>query len=526
MGTAPKSPGKAMYVAPRPDWDWLRIVQRKLYTRSEQEVDYVFRKLWGLVTDPRNLRMALARVAGNRGRRTAGVDGITAGRVTRRAEAFIAELRAELRSGAYRPSPVRRVLIPKIGAPGKFRPLGIPTVKDRVVQAALKNILEPVFEADFFPVSYGFRPGKSVHGALEHIRLLMRPKPDKQGREQPLPYQWVVEGDIKGCFDNIEHHGLMERVRRRVEDPKVNRLIVAFLKAGILSEGTFLRSDAGTPQGGILSPLLANIALSVIEERYERHVLQRRIAPKRRDAAPPERRACEARHHDKRRGRTIVFPIRYADDFLLLVGAAPGPEQHERARKDAETEKAAVALLLKQQLGLTLSESKTHVTPVTEAFPFLGHHVCVRYNREFGRKACVTLIPKEKSHQVRERIKRLCRRNRARQSLRDLLRDLNWLLRGWSAFYRHAWGAKRVFGSLDYYTWWTVLRWLRKKHQHAPIKALKALYPPSKERGARRGQWHHRGVTLFITARTRVGPYRLASARRPYFAIHQGEPGA
>jgi retron-type reverse transcriptase len=164
-----------MYVAPRPDWDWLRVVQRKLYTRSEQQVDYVFRKLWGLVTEPRNLRMALARVAGNRGRRTAGVDGVTMGHVAKRAEAFIAELRSELRSGAYRPSPVRRVLIPKIGAPGKFRPLGIPTVKDRVVQAALKNILEPVYEADFFPVSYGFRPGKSVHGALEHLRVVSSP---------------------------------------------------------------------------------------------------------------------------------------------------------------------------------------------------------------------------------------------------------------------------------------------------------------------------------------------------------------
>src|SRR6185369_1893314 len=246
----------------------------------------------------------------------------------------------------------------------------------------------------------------------------------------------------KGCFDNIDHHGLMERIRRRVADPKTNRLIVAFLKAGILSEGNFVRSDAGTPQGGILSPLLANIALSVIEERYERHVLQRRIAPTRRYAAPPDRRAREARHHDKRRGRTIVFPIRYADDFLLLVGAAPGPEQHERARQDAEKEKAAVAALLKQQLGLEFSESKTHVTPVTKVFPFLGHHVRVRYNRCFKRKACVTLIPKERSHRLRERIKRLCRRHRTRQSLRDLLRDLNWLLRGWSAFYRHAWGAK------------------------------------------------------------------------------------
>ena len=526
MGTPLKPPGKAMYVAPRPDWDWLRIVQRKLYTRSEQNVDYVFGKLWGLVTDPRNLRMALARVAGNRGRRTAGVDGATVVHVAKRVEDFIAEVRAELRSGAYRPSPVRRVLIPKIGAPGKFRPLGIPTVKDRVVQAAIKAILEPIFEADFYPVSYGFRPGKSVHGALEHLRLLLRPKGDKQGRETRLPYQWVVEGDIKGCFDNIGHHGLMERVRRRVSDPKVNRLVVAFLKAGVLAEGAFLRSDAGTPQGGILSPLLANIALSVIEERYERHVSQRRVASTRRNAAPPEHRAREARHLDRRLGRTIVFPIRYADDFLLLVGASPGPDQNERARLYAEKEKAAVAALLKEKLGLELSEQKTHVTPVTQAFPFLGHRVCVRHNRAFARMAVVTLIPKERSQRLRERIKKLCRRSRTGESLHDLLRELNWLLRGWSAFYRHAWGAKRVLCSLDYYTWWSVFRWLRKKHQHASVRAIKALYPPSKERGTRRGQWHHRGVTLFVSGLQKVEPYRLGWARPPLFAIHHGEPGA
>jgi group II intron reverse transcriptase/maturase len=525
MGTTSKPPGKAMYVAPRSDWDWLRIEQRTLYARSEEHVDYVFGKLWGLVTDARNLRMALARVAGNRGRRTAGVDGITVVHVTRRTDAFIAELRAELRSGAYRPTPVRRVLIPKLGAPGKFRPLGIPTVKDRVVQAALKNILEPIFEADFFPVSFGFRPGKSVHGALEYLRVLLRPKDHKQGPELRLPYQWIVEGDIKGCFDHISHHGLMERVRRRVSDPKVNRLLVAFLKAGILAEGNFVRSDAGTPQGGILSPLLANIALSIIEERYERHVLHRRIPPSRRDAATPERRAEQARRSDRHRGHTIVVPIRYADDFLLLVGAAPGPEQYDRARQTAEKEKAAVAALLKEKLGLELSETKTLITPVTTPFAFLGHHVVVRDSRGYKRKACVTLIPKERSHQMRERIKRLCRRHRTGQSLHDLLRDLNWLLRGWSAFYRHAWGAKRVFCSLDYYAWWTVFRWLRKKHQHAPVKTLQALYRP-KERGIRRGQWHHRGVTLAITGRVRVGPYRLASARRPLFAIHHGEPGA
>src|SRR6266851_8289540 len=223
MGATSKPQGKAMYVANPLDRSWLLSEQRKLHKRSLKTPDYIFCKLWGLTTDPRNLRIAFERVARNKGRRTAGVDGLTVKAVLRKGvEAFIEQVRGEMRSGKYRPSPVRRVLIPKIGPPGKFRPLGIPTVKDRVVQAALKAILEPIFEADFFPVSYGFRPGKSVHGALEHLRLLLRPKDDKQGQELRLPYQWVVEGDIKGCFDNIDHHGLMERVRRRVFDPKVN----------------------------------------------------------------------------------------------------------------------------------------------------------------------------------------------------------------------------------------------------------------------------------------------------------------
>src|SRR5262249_10108715 len=174
--TAAKPPEKAMYVAPRSDLGWLRSEQCKLYARSGQHLDYVFRKLWGLVNDLRNLRSAFARVAGNRGARTSGVDGMTVRKVLKRgADVFLSELRDELRSGQYRPSPARRVLIPKPGQPGKFRPLGIPTVKDRVVQAAMKNVLEPIFEADFFPVSYGFRPGKSAHAALAHLRLLLRP---------------------------------------------------------------------------------------------------------------------------------------------------------------------------------------------------------------------------------------------------------------------------------------------------------------------------------------------------------------
>src|SRR5215471_15134588 len=177
MSAAPGSLGQATYVATKEDTLWLQNVQRALHTRSKEHLGYVFEKLWGLVTDPRNFRIAFARVQRNRGARTAGIDRVTVRQVLKSGVmAFLDEIRKDLRGGTFRPAPVRRVLIPKSGQPGKFRPLGIPTVKDRVVQAAVKNIMEPIFEADFYPVSYGFRPGKSVHGALEQLLQLMRPR--------------------------------------------------------------------------------------------------------------------------------------------------------------------------------------------------------------------------------------------------------------------------------------------------------------------------------------------------------------
>jgi group II intron reverse transcriptase/maturase len=511
-----------MYVAPRSDLDWLLTEQKKLHTRSKENLDYVFDKLWGLITDARNLRTAVARVARNKGGRTAGVDGITVRRVVvDGVEQFVANVRAELRSGAYRPSPVRRVLIPKAGQPGKFRALGIPTVKDRVVQAAVKNILEPVFEADFYPVSYGFRPGKSVHGALEHLRMLLRPRETKAKAERQLPYQWAVEGDIKGCFDNIDHHGLMVRVRRRVGDAKVNRLIVAFLKAGIMTEAQFSRSDTGTPQGGILSPLLANIALSVIEERYERHVWPRRTPSLRTEAKAITNRAMANRDRDRHHDRVIAFPIRYADDFILLVGAPPGPQQDERARAVALQEKTAVAALLKERLNLELSETKTLVTSVTKPLRFLGHHVRVRHHPVHRRLVSTTVVPRDCSHRLRERIKDLFRAKSSGRTLEERLQLINPMIRGWAYFYRHAWGAKLVFHSLDYYIWWVIYRWLWRKHNRAlSFKALAARYGVRTPGGTR---WRDGNTLLFTMALVSVEQFKLGWVRPPLFAAPSTE---
>jgi len=233
-----------------------------------------------------------------------------------------------------------------------------------------------------------------AHGALEQLRLLMRPTDKGTPNVRRLPYQWAIEGDIKGCFDNISHHGLMQRVRRRIGDAKVNRLVVAFLKAGVLAEEQFLRSDSGTPQGGILSPLLANVALSVIEERYERHVWPRRTPTLRTEDKRILLRANKARGTDRKRGLPIFYPVRYADDFIILVSVPPGPEQSERAEQAAHQEKAALAAYLKDELHLELSESKTLVTPVTRPMRFLGHHVRVRPHPRHRQLVVATLIPR------------------------------------------------------------------------------------------------------------------------------------
>ena len=392
---------------------WLLDIQSKLYAWSRNHPGECWRDMWSWLTDPRNLRLAWRRVAGNRGARTAEVDKVTVKQIEQRigVERFLRELRQRLRDGSYHPSPVRRVMIPKRGKPGKFRPLGVPTVEDRVVQAAVLHLLEPIFEADFYPVSYGFRPKRSCRDALEHIRLAIRPQ---QRGEDPRrlhpPYQWVIEGDIKGCFDNIDHHSVMVRLRRRIADVKVCRLVPAFLKAGVLAEETFLRSDAGTPQGGILSPLLASSVLSAIEERYERFIAARRA----RDGTLPARPGDvvrQFRHRERKAGRPVFLPIRYADDFVVLVS---GSEQQAR------DEKEDLARFLRDELKLTLSPDKTNVTALTEGFVFLGHRVRLRWDRRWGYWPRIE-IPKDKERDLRYRVKQLTKRTRTRLTLQEAM---------------------------------------------------------------------------------------------------------
>jgi RNA-directed DNA polymerase len=265
------------------------VMQKKLHRWAVADPGRRFDDLANLVYDPAFLVVAWDRVRANKGARTAGVDGVAPRSVGPWAGVMLDRLRDDLKAGRFVPQRVREKVIPK--TPGKVRRLGIPTTVDRVVQAALKLVLEPIFEADFKPCSYGFRPRRRAQDAIAEIHFLASPKRN---------YEWVFEADIKACFDEIDHTALLGRVRHRVGDKRVLGWVKAFLRAGILTEeGLNRETNTGTPQGGILSPLLANIALSVLDEHF---------ANKWAALGPDWKRS---KH--RRAGGVVMRLIRYAD---------------------------------------------------------------------------------------------------------------------------------------------------------------------------------------------------------------------
>ena len=420
-------------------------IQTKLHRWARDDRDRRFDDLFNLVADPSFLLVAWDRVRGNKGARTAGVDGVTAASIQIRlgVEDFLDGLRSALKDRSFQPVPVRERMIPKAG--GKLRRLGIPTVADRVVQAALKLVLEPIFEADFHPCSYGFRPRRRAHDAVAEVRYLA---------SRPRCYEWVVEGDIKACFDEIDHAALLARVRSRIGDRRVVDLVKAFLKSGILTEDRQLEDTTmGTPQGGILSPLLANVALSVLDE----HIAQL-------PGGPISGSVERARR--LRQGWPNFRLVRYADDWCLMV---------KGTRADAETLRDQIAEVLSTQMGLRLSPDKTLVTHIEEGLDFLGWRI-QRHRKRGTTRRYVYVYPARKALQAAKRkIKTRCRQVGVNQLLDDLLRRLNPTLRGWCGYFKPG-VSSAVFAYLSHCAWQTVWRWLRRKHRKATISEIRRRY--------------------------------------------------
>lgn len=264
----------------------------------------------------------------------------------------------------------------------------------------------------------------------------------------------MIEGDIKGCFDAVDHHVLMERVRCRIGDRKVLGLVLAFLKAGVMVEGSVRHPVTGTPQGGIISPLLANIYLAAIDERYGRWSMRPRERPQ---------NAADRRFYDRRRNRPTFFAVRYADDFVVLT---------DGTREEAETEKLALAQFLKQELRMELSMEKTRITQVGEGFDFLGYRVVQTKARRTGHMVGNLFIPKSKLKDLRHKIKVMVKETPTGQSLANLIESLNPVITGWRNYYRYATWATRDFSGLDWWLWERIGRWLRKKYRKATWREL------------------------------------------------------
>ena len=350
----------------------VRRMQTKLHGWAAADRGRRFDDLYNLVCDPAFLTMAWERVAGNKGARTPGVDRATVAHVTSGmgVEAFLRQVRDELKSRTFQPVPVRQVMIPK--ASGKLRKLGIPTVTDRVVQAALKLVLEPIFEADFQPCSYGFRPNRRAADAIAEIHHFTSKR-----------YEWVLEADIEACFDMIDHTALMDRLRARVSDKRVLALVKTFLKAGVLTTvGTTEGTVTGTPQGGILSPLLANIALSVLDDEFARRWTQ-------------EMGTANQRNRRRYHGEATYRLIRYADDFVIVV-------KGERADVDQLREEVAVVLV---PMGLRLSPDKTRVVHIDDGFDFLGFRIQRHRKPGTGKRYVYTFAAKKSVASIRRKVK-------------------------------------------------------------------------------------------------------------------------
>jgi RNA-directed DNA polymerase len=425
--------GGAREGGPQGPWSRVAGMQAKLHRWAVADPGRRFDDLFNFVHDPATLIVAFARVAGNQGANTPGVDGVTAAHVEEQVgvPGFLGDLRAAVKDGSFRPLPVRERKIPKPGGSGKVRKLGIPVIADRVVQAALKLVLEPIFEAGFEPVSYGFRPRRRAQDAIAEIH-----------RFGTHGYRWVLDADITACFDEIDHTALMDRVRARVKDKRVLALVKAFLKAGVLTEpGEIQDTHTGTPQGGILSPLLANIALSVLDEHLHK------------PWKPGGMMSTEGRRAARRaKGLPTWRLVRYADDFVVMVHGA-------KADAEALREEAAGVLAT---VGLRLSPAKTHIVHLSDGFDFLGFRIQWRRKRGTNKWHVYTFISQRPIRSLKAKIRALTHRT-SQQDLGSVLTRLNMVMHGWAHYFRHA-VAKSTFGMLDNFAWWRVIRMLRERH--------------------------------------------------------------
>jgi group II intron reverse transcriptase/maturase len=403
-------------------------MQKKLSRWAEENPTGQRRELYNLLCNETWLRVAHQKVNANQGRETAGVDGVTMSHFNGNLDGNLETLRQLLKAKTFEPQPVRRAYIPKQN--GKQRPLGIPGIRDRIVQEALRMILEPIWEADFCHRSYGFRPNRSTYDAIAYLSNRLT--------GQGASYQWVIEGDIASYFDAIPHRRLIKAIKERIADKDIRRLLWKFLRAGVMQREEVLATLTGTPQGGIISPLLANIYLHKLDRHMESTYL---------NLSQTERRKRRSQ------GKANFLYVRYADDFVVLCNGT---------KADALAMKEELKGLL-STMGLTLSEEKTKVTHITEGFTFLGYRII----KEIGDKGVMVIkvrIPESAMKRFRHKVRGMLPRTTS-DSVNAKIIALNALTRGWCQYYCCTSSPSIDFGKLRPEIYWELAHWLGRKYK-------------------------------------------------------------
>jgi group II intron reverse transcriptase/maturase len=402
-------------------------MQRKLSLWAEQDKERKFYGLYDLLYDKDWLRLAHDYVKQNAGSVTAGCDGIDMKSFDENREGNLQKTAQELKTETFEPYPVRRVYIPKDN--GKVRPLGIPTIGDRIVQEAIRMVLEPIYEGGFSQYSFGFRPNRCTRDAIKCITW---------STQEHKKYFWIIEGDISSYFDTINQEKLTKLLRKRLKDEWLLKLIWKFLRAGVMEGKLFKDTKQGTPQGGIASPLLANIYLTELDRYMERYT------------------ALTIKDKTKRRkqGKANYTYIRYADDFVVLCNGT---------KEEAEAIKEELHNFLKDSLKLNLSKEKTKVTHINDGFKFLGFWI-QRSPGHNGMKTKVD-IPKEAIDRVLGKLSHATNKTSHQDSLNTKIQAMNRIIGGWCRYYQYTSKANSTFSKIEYESFWLLAHWIGRKFQ-------------------------------------------------------------
>ena len=403
-------------------------MQNKLAIWSSKDKERKFDRLLRMIAD-RSWLLEAARVTlASSGAKTPGIDGIDKQTMELDLPQQLEMIRTQLLTGGYQPQPARRVYIPK--ANGKQRPLGIPTLRDRIVQRAMLMAMEPIWESDFHRLSYGFRPERSVHHAIRTVKLQLQDGSDSSGR-------WVIEGDLSSYFDTVHHKLLMKCVRTRIRDVRFLSLLWRFIKAGHVDQGLFRASSEGVPQGGVISPLLSNIMLNEFDQWLEAKHLNQKARKDRWYWNDSIKRQRPIAIRENRQWLPAVAYCRYADDFVVIV---------KGSKAQAEVIRDECKKFLEGDLKLTLNMDKTHITHVNDGFIFLGHRI-IRKRGTRGTMRIVTTIPKTKFQNFAHKLVKELSGNYSVNKI-DMVESLNRKLAGWANFYQFTEYTAVMYGKL------------------------------------------------------------------------------